>query len=401
MNATARLIAMCCVAAFPALSSAALATEVPPEVSAASLLRGNEKGPNYTVLSPVQSDGLMRIFRVETPFGTYRVQGDAQLKTRIRELAAVRRLETMKASDTFVKSLGQAAAAPLKYGADLITDPKETLTRSVSGIANMFDRIGAGVRNQGASRDNVATSLLGIDTARRHLAVELGVDPYSDFPPLQKQLEDVATAAGLGGLSIQALTMAIPGGAGVAVSSVASANTFADTLKQKTSAQIIDQVSATLKRLGVPDATVVDFVRNRSYSPADLLAISMALQQLNAKRSSIFIAKAADARSADEGAFQTQRAVAIARNSAILGGIRSFVDVGGFPLNLTANGRLVAVFPLDELAWTDRVEGMVTRLDAARPKDGPAPILSTNAAITPMAAAELTKLGWTHQMLAP
>ena len=253
MNATARLIAMCCVAAFPALSSAALATEVPPEVSAASLLRGNEKGPNYTVLSPVQSDGLMRIFRVETPFGTYRVQGDAQLKTRIRELAAVRRLETMKASDTFVKSLGQAAAAPLKYGADLITDPKETLTRSVSGIANMFDRIGAGVRNQGASRDNVATSLLGIDTARRHLAVELGVDPYSDFPPLQKQLEDVATAAGLGGLSIQALTMAIPGGAGVAVSSVASANTFADTLKQKTSAQIIDQVSATLKRLGVPE----------------------------------------------------------------------------------------------------------------------------------------------------
>ena len=75
-------------------------------------------------------------------------------------------------------------------------------------------------------------------------------------------------------------------------------------------------------------------MRNRSYSPADLLAISMALQQLNAKRSSIFIAKAADARSADEGAFQTQRAVAIARNSAILGGIRSFVDVGGFPLNL-------------------------------------------------------------------
>src|SRR4051795_12652368 len=47
MNATARLIAMCCLASFPALSSAALATEVPPEVSAESLLRGKEKGPNY------------------------------------------------------------------------------------------------------------------------------------------------------------------------------------------------------------------------------------------------------------------------------------------------------------------------------------------------------------------
>ncbi len=161
MNITARLIASCCIAATAALAGPALANEMPPEVSAASLLRGNEKGPNYTVLSPVQSDGLMRIFQVETPYGTYRVHGDAQLKTRIRELAAVRRLETMKASDTFVKSLGQAAAAPLKYGADLITDPKETLTRSVSGIANMFDRIGSGVRNQGASRDNVATSLWG------------------------------------------------------------------------------------------------------------------------------------------------------------------------------------------------------------------------------------------------
>ena len=43
------------------------------------------------------------------------------MRERIREMAALRKLQAMSESDVFVKSLGQAAAAPLKFGADLIT----------------------------------------------------------------------------------------------------------------------------------------------------------------------------------------------------------------------------------------------------------------------------------------
>ena len=55
----------------------------------------------------------------------------------------------------------------------------------MSGIHNMFDRAGARMASQRSNRDSLADSLLGISDAQRQLAFELGVDPYTDFPPLQ------------------------------------------------------------------------------------------------------------------------------------------------------------------------------------------------------------------------
>lgn len=399
MLAPHRIAAALGLAAAVLITPVAAYAEMPAEVSAESVLGPRFQGPNYTVLSPVQSDGLMRIYRLRTPYGEYTVHSDALLKVRLRELAATAKLEQMAKSDTFVKSLGDAAAAPLRFGADLVTSPTATITRSVEGLSNMFDRIGSGIRNREATRDSVGGSILGVDGAKRHLAVEMGVDPYSEFPPLRKQLEDVATAAGLGGFSVQALMMAIPGGAGVAVSSVNSANTFTETLKQKTSSQIVDEVTAKLQRLGVPQQSITAFVRNRSYSPAGLLLIATALQTLNAKKSAVFVSHAAEVRTPDEAFFQAQRAAAMSRDRAALGGVSSFVDVAGVPLNRLADGRLAAVFPFDEFVWTDRVAGLVNKIDAARPKDGGAPVLLTNAFPTPTASAELAKRGWTHKAL--
>ena len=40
---------------------------------------------------------------------------------------------------------------------------------------------------------------MGTDTARRQLAVQLGIDPYTDFQPLAQRLEAIAKASALGG----------------------------------------------------------------------------------------------------------------------------------------------------------------------------------------------------------
>ena len=66
----------------------------------------------------------------------------------------------MSQSNEFGKAFGRAALGPIKFGADLVTNPADTVQRSLSGIGNMFDRVGAGLSNSRADRDEVMDSLL-------------------------------------------------------------------------------------------------------------------------------------------------------------------------------------------------------------------------------------------------
>jgi hypothetical protein len=262
----------------------------------------------------------------------------------------------------------------------------------------MFDRIGAGVNNRKANRDNIVTSLLGVDAARRALGVELGVDPYTDFAPLASKLNDVATVSALGGLSIKAGLAAIPGGAGVAVSSTSTVETVRGTLLEKTSAQIVEQVKATLARLSVPPSIVNRFVQNRNYTPTDLLIMSRELSSLQAANTKMFIARAAYAETREEAVFQRHRAELLARNAKSLD-IGSFVDVAGFPLNRLNDGRVIAVFPFDQVAWTERVGGVFEKVSSAAPHEQGQPVFATSGELTPLAKEEISRLGWTVQFI--
>ena len=144
---------------------AALGFEAPPTATAEAVLGAEATGPNYRVDPEVRSDGMLRLFVLRTRFGAFDVDGEDLMRERIRELGALRKLQAMSETDVFLNSAGQAAKAPLKFGQDLITDPKATLDKSLSGVANMFDRVGAGINNRKGNRDNIVTSLLGVDAA--------------------------------------------------------------------------------------------------------------------------------------------------------------------------------------------------------------------------------------------
>jgi len=372
----------------------AAAFETPPTVEAVSVLGAQASGPNYRVDQDVHSDGLLRLFVLKTTFGMFEIAGEGLMRERIRELSALRKLNEMSASDVFVKSLERQAAAPLRFGADLITAPAETLKKSASGVANMFSRIGTGIANNRASRDSIAGSVLGVDAARRALAVQLGVDPYTDFPPLAAKLNDIATASAMGGLSVRGMMMAIPGGAGVAISSTTTVDSVRSTLAERTSTQIVEQVIGRLTRMGVSRALADRLVQNRAYTPTDLLLITKALASLKAGGKALFVAKAADATTREEAYFQRSRALLLASNAKALG-VGSFVQVGGFPLNRLNDGRLLALFPLDEIAWTENVASLFSKVSTSAGSDGMAPVLATNGTLTPMARSEINRAGWT------
>ena len=377
-------------------SSASRALELPKPEPVAKYLGKAATGTNYTVNPIVRSDGVMRIFDVDTPYGNFAFDGIEFAKLRIHELNAIAAIEKMSQSEEFGKAFGRAALGPIKFGADLITNPAGTVERSLSGIGNMFDRVGAGLSNNRADRDGFVDSLIGVSDTQRELAVDLDVDPYTDFPPLAQKLKEMTGVMASGGLPIKAGLSFVPGGIGIAVSSVATVSDARDTLRSKTAAQVIAETRATLLGLGIPDENISRLVENRNYTPADLLIMALALKKLNAENTTAFVDHVAGAGTRNLAFYHRRRAQILAARSNELGGIVSFVTFGGQPINITRNGNVVAAFTVDDIAWTDVQQRtfIAATAEIQRMKPGATPVLATTGAVTPMAAAEIGQRGW-------
>jgi len=168
-----------------------------------------------------------------------------------------------------------------------------------------------------------------------------------------------------------------------------------ELLRDRTSSQILDHVRQVLRGLGVPSGVAGRLIANRAYSATDLLVIATALNTLRAQETAIFVERAAEAVDRDEAFFQRGRAEMLAAQGVRLR-LTEFVAIGGFPLNRARDGRVVAVFPFDALAWTDRAERAFTAATTALRRTGGTPgTLVMSGTITPMAQSEVTRLGWT------
>jgi hypothetical protein len=385
------------------LCSTAAALELPKPEPAEKFLGNDVVGENYKVKPMVRSDGVMRIFDVDSSYGEFAFDGVEFAKLRLHELKATAALEKMSQSDEFGKAFGKAALGPIKFGADLITNPAGTVERSLSGIGNMFDRVGAGLSTTRADRDPLMDSLLGISDTQRELAVALDVDPYTDFPPLAQRLKQMAGAMAGGSLPIRAGLAAVPGGVGIAVSSVSSVSAAKDTLRDKTAAQVLVEVRGILLGLQIEQANIDRLLENRNYTPADLLIMALALKKLNAENTDVFIEKAAGAGARNYAFYFRRRAQTLAARSNELGGIASFVMVAGQPINIARNGNVVAAFTFDDIVWTEVQSRTFTGATAEihRIKPGATPVLASSGAVTPMAQAEIGKLGWKIIRLKP
>ena len=399
----ARLLLVGAALGAMAISSTVAALELPKPAPVEKFLGDAAIGANYKVRPTVRSDGVMRIFDVDTSYGEFSFNGVEFTKLRLHELDAAAAIEKMSKSDAFGNALGRAVFGPIKFGASLITKPADTVERSLNGISNMFDRVGAGLANNSADRDPLLENLLGVSDTQRELAVELDVDPYTDFPPLAQRLKEMAGAMAAGGLPVKAGLALVPGGVGIAVSSVATVNSAKDSLRDKTAAQVIAEVRSILLSLDVPAETTTRLVENRNFTPADLLIMARALKQLGAENTTAFVEHAANAGSRDTAFYQRRRAQILAARSTELGGIASFVTIAGQPINVTRSGRIVAAFTFDDIAWTEVQQRTFSAasVEIHRRNPGAAPVLATTGAVTPMAARAIGKLGWKIVQLKP
>ncbi len=383
-------------ALFVALAAPAFA-EPATEPSAASVLGADVKGENWTVTPLVESDGFVRIFDVQTPYGNFRSISQRRMDERLHELRALQTLEKLSRTKTFVDAVAKAGLAPIRFGGDLIADPVGTTGNVVTGIGNTFDNVVAGVSGKDSGRDPMLENVVGVTAAERELAATLKVDPYTDFVPLRDGLADVARVMAAGDITVDGALSAIPGGAGIAVSAGSTASDLDASIDSKTSNDIAALVVGKLDGASVDAEATGKFVGNHFYTPEDQFAIAVALEKLGAANSTAFVSRAATADRADVAKLYRYRAELLAQESGHLGTLKSFEVVSGVLLNRDAGGRLVGAFRFDDIAWTDKVAQSMAQLSAAIAASGEKqpPLFATTGGLSPTAEGELKKLGWT------
>jgi hypothetical protein len=272
----------------------------------------------------------------------------------------------------------------------------------MAGVGGFFGRMGAGMNNMGQTQDNAMSDLLGVTDQRRELAATYGVDPYTDLPPLKEKLEQLSRAAATGGLMVTGAMMAIPGGAGIIVSNLSTANKVnnigvEDLARKYTAAQILDLNRGLLTKMGVDDELTKKMLANRNYTPIDAAIMIGALDSMRGVQDrSVFVARAASADGRAIAYVMRRTAELMADDYRRHGGYVRFVSLAAFPYAITRDGRVTALLPIDALSWTRDTAVGFTQVTNERKRLAPNARgeLRITGTATAMAKEKLKGQGW-------
>ena len=371
---------------------------VPVTLQASAVLPGELlHGRNYSVRATVISDGFINTYYLDTSYGPLRVESTALLLKRIGELNALARIEQLKKTDIYMRAFKQVAAGPLRTAKGLAQDPSGTVANVGSGIGQFFSNVGSAATSDSAYKGKLVNAVSGQASYKRKYAAEFGVDPYSSYEPLQKALNDLSWAAAAGGLTVKAAFMAIPGGAGLAVGALGTADTAKSLLSEKTPAELESINRDRLAAMGVSNASIQAFMQNTLYDPYEQTLLVSALASMTGVGDrGRFIEKAAAAFEESVAVFLRVRAQLLSLYNDKTHSVKSFLDADGTPVLLTNNGRIVAIFPLDYIMWTRSFERKV-RAAAATLKQVPGisgKEFWVTGKVSPIARKALEAKGW-------
>jgi len=358
-------------------------------------------GPHYKVENPIISDNYFHVFTLSTSYGRFRIEGRPLLNTRLNELTALDRLNRTTQGDAFVRGVGNTIKQPFAFAAKVVTRPAETVTDTLSGIGEAFDRFTSSVSNMGQTPEGPLATITGISDSKREIAARLSIDPYTDFKPLADRLTELGRAIAVGEITVKASMIALPGligAAGMMISGTRVADSVRRLVYNKTAAQLRDHNRKVMVQLGVEGAVQQAFLDNPHLTPTDRALILNALAEMKDVRARpLLVAEAARAHNRGRAMFVRQRALLLEAYHRDREPLASFISVGGEVMNETGAGRILHFSPIDNLAWTQSIAQPMRDVTSALERIGRmrgAEIRITGRA-TPNARSALEDMGWT------
>lgn len=355
------------------------------------------RGPHFRVQDQVIYDAYMYRFSVVSDYGPFEATGIGALRKLEGEIQAIAQMRTMKNSKAFGKAVVDSATSPFRFAKDLITHPVDTFTGVPKGAWRAMEDAGeAIVTERNPSDDPAYAKLLLMSGNKRTYAAQLGVDPYSRNPVLQKELNSLGWAAAVGNLTVSAALAPVGGTAGAAVSAVRWSSALNEyTLKEPASRLRIIS-SDKLKAIGVSSDQVSAFLNNQAFTPRQWIVISEALTRLGpapANGRDTFLEIAAGAQDEVEADFYMHMAQILRGYHEGVSPLTGLQRVGPrLMAGRAQNGAAVVPLPVDYIIWTATIQQRAQGLKSALP--GTVDLWLTGR-VTPLAKQNLTALGLT------
>ena len=264
------------------------AFETPPTLSAAAILKPEfASGPGFRVRDAVPTYAGRNDYMIDSDYGVFEADGNTMLMHRVREIGAIAQLKEVSRTDTYKNALVSAAKSPLLAAKGLVQNPVSTVSGVPKGVWKFMNRVGQSVKEVGQDRersayeDSNAAQLIGFSKAKRAMAVQLGVDPYSSNEALQRELNGVSWASYAGQMTVKLGTAPIGGAAGIALTATSVTTNFQQALVDQSPSDLRLSNLKRLLAMGCERADINDFLNNIAFSPSVQTAIVMHLEALD------------------------------------------------------------------------------------------------------------------------
>lgn len=330
--------------------------EQPESLRASEILPPElRSGPHHRVDEEVRSDGLHRVFTVRSADGSFEARGEEDLRRRIREIEATAALRE--------RNEAGGGARP----------DSGTAERGLAGWVRTPGRDDGGTRPGGGR-------LVDLDAMKRQVAHELGIDPYTENPDLQRELDRhvfsvFATGRGAIGLPGGAAAPAPGAGGGEEAAAGAEASapetTRAGELVRDYSADDLERLARIeLAVMGVDEQLREQFLDNPWYSPRDGTELVDALSALDGTEGrSTFIEAAVKAGSPEEAHSYQRMAELMRRYAHRVGSLQRFTRVGSRVAAYAEDGTLIVPVEADHALWTPDIAAFATAIARAAGQD--------------------------------
>ena len=353
--------------------SAPANTEEPPTLSAKEILKPEFlSGDGFSVEDNVPTSTGRNRYLIQSDYGEFEADGNIMLERRIAEVAAIRKLKEVSRTDEYKKALKTAVASPLVVAKDVVTNPVSTISGIPKGLFGMINRAGQSLKEktQGRERsqyeDSNAASLVGFSKAKRTVAIQLGVDPYSSNETLQRELNGIAWATFAGKMTFSVATLPIGGAAGLALSAAGVTNTLNATLLDQSPSDLRLRNLKSMLAMGCDREMANRFNNNPAISPSVQTAIVMDLESMNGVANRAALIDLTGSQTTVEG--DALFYMGTSRVLAELHAKKPFArlqQVGRIPVAVRKDGRAVVAIQWDYAAWTDKAANFIRLLKAS------------------------------------
>jgi hypothetical protein len=338
--------------------------EAAPVFDTTDLISADQmKGPGFEVAPQAPNNGLQNTYTIQTPDGSFEVQGTDLVKLRAHEMYAVHAFKELEGTDEFAEAASAAATGPLDFAKNMVLSPVETTGAVADGVGSFFENIGHSMFG-GASEqeEGVVKTILGFDEIKRGYAKEFGVDPYTTNPILKEELDSVSWTGFAGGLGPRVAFSLIPGGVGLAIQTTSFSDSMSELVYANTPAALKDLNRDKLTAMGVDEETAGLFLEHPQFSPTRKTFIVGALEQMSGVEDrGALIEVALLAETAGDAFLWQKRAEMFTGYHVNVEPAARLVRIMTDVVILTPDGKLIGMVPTDYVAWTEANAALTSR----------------------------------------